>query len=175
MNIDRENITSFIEGNIDSFELIYKETSDFVYRVVFKMVHSRQEAEDLTQDIFIKIFEKREKFNNRSSLKTWIYRLATNYTLTYLKKKNSFINKIFKYESTVYVDDDIENDEEIKIINKLLDKINPDYRICLLLKENEKMNYEEISNVLDIKIGTVRSRINRAKQQLITLYRKEIN
>lgn len=180
--VNQETVAAFIDGDLKAYELIYNDTKSFVYSTIFKMVNDKQKAEDLMQDVFIRIFEKRKKFNNQSSIKTWIYRIAINYTLNDIKKNRRFLNKIFKYEFFSYVaNDDCEDQERLKkekdigIINVLLDKINPDYKICLLLKENEKMSYEEIASILGINIGTVRSRINRAKIKLINLYRKEVS
>jgi len=168
-------IDHFIAGDVDALEQIYNETKDFVFRVIFKMVHNQLEAEDLMQDVFIKLFETRNKFLRQASLKTWIYRLAVNHTLNHIKKRKRAFARVLKFETDSPVVDITEGfieADNINLIQRLLDKINPDYKICLLLKENEKMSYENIAQTLGINIGTVRSRINRAKQHLVELYKK---
>jgi len=172
---DTSFINSFKDGDMQSFETIYNETKDFVYRIIYKMVQNQPEAEDLMQDTFIRLYEKRQKFTHRSSLKTWIYRIAVNHTINHLNKKKRLSINIYKLEIRTTTDTAEEANEDIKIIHKLLDKINPSYKICSLLKENEKMKYDDIAKTLGINIGTVRSRINRAKKQLVKLYKKEVS
>ncbi|OGI07098.1 MAG: hypothetical protein A2Y40_02210 [Candidatus Margulisbacteria bacterium GWF2_35_9] len=160
---------------MEAFEWIYNETKEFVFKIIYKMVHIPQEAEDLMQDTFIKLYEKRRTFKNQSSIKTWIYRMAVNNTLNHLKKKKRFNEGILQYRPEQEEVDTNDNEAKTRIVQNLLSKINPSYKICLLLKENEKMSYADIAKTLDINIGTVRSRINRAKKELVKLYKKEVS
>jgi len=160
---------------MEDFEHVYEQNKDFVFRVVYKMVQNQQIAEDLVQDTFIRVFEKREKFQAKSTLKTWIFRIATHITLSYLAREKTRNNARFIWP---FQHDDfsqeIESSVDVDQLKKWLKEVTPSYRICLILKETEDLSYQDIAQTLGININTVRSRINRAKKQLVTLSRRRI-
>ncbi|MFC1771090.1 RNA polymerase sigma factor [Candidatus Margulisiibacteriota bacterium] len=169
-------IDAFVLGDLYAFERIYELTNKFVYNVIFRMVKNEFEAEDLTQDIYIKVYENRASYKKQSDIKTWIYRIAFNNTLNHIKKQNRIFSFITELGRGVIFNDDYqeENDEnDIKLVYEVLKRIKPEFRICIILKDIENKSYEEIALILEINIGTVRSRLNRGRQQFVKLYKRE--
>lgn len=172
-------VDNFIGGDQESFRIIYEKTKDLIFSVVYRMLRSREEAEDLMHDIYIMVFEKRDKYDKKkASFKTWLYRIAVNHTLNHIKKKKWLSMNLFKFEKNEEDKDILTNivkKEERAKMEELLDKVRPEYKVCLILNDIEERPYEEIAQILKINIGTVRSRIHRGRKQLLELYRKEVS
>ena len=155
-------------GDMDAFESLYKEQELFVWKIVCRMMDNIQDREDVFQDVFIKIYQNIDKFQFRSKFSTWVYKIAMSTILNYMEKykRRVIINNLFFREAPVQDDDmnlDPDADKEVANILKIL---NPIQRSCVVLKEIEDLSYKEISEVLKIKIGTVRSNLNRARELL---------
>ncbi len=170
-------IEPFIAGDQDVFKFIYQETSSFLFRVIYRMVKSKQEAEDLLQDVYLKIFENKSSYNQeKASFNTWVYRIAVNHTLNYLKRRSrlTFLEGeplLSSYEEDHL--DKLSGQEDLATVRRALAAVKPDFRVCLVLADVEERSYEEIAAILNIKIGTVRSRLNRGRKALLKIYRKE--
>jgi RNA polymerase sigma-70 factor (ECF subfamily) len=172
--IDEKVVKSFQAGELWAFEKIYQEISSFIYNVVLKMTKSPEETEDLTHDIFIKIYNSSKKFNRSVKLTTWAYRIAINHTLNHIKRKKTLITKL----SEVFFHRDNHNSEEPvgdsdirEIVHRILSKIKPEFRICLILREFEDQSYHDIADILKISLGTVKSRISRGKTEFLRFYK----
>lgn len=167
------------EGDLRSFEAVYKATSGFVYNVALRVVNNREDAREVAQEVFLTMHRKLNSFRFESSLKTWIYRITVNCALNYAQKAAKTRNKETQYQDTfmcVAEDKNIAEEEETgEAINELLAKINPEQRACVVLRSIEGLSYQEIAQTLQININTVRSRLNRAREKLLTLRRKVTN
>lgn len=172
-NIPEETITRAAQGDISAFEEIYKNTSVFVYNVAWRMLHSREDAQEIAQDVFTTVFKKLKDFRFESSLKTWLYRITVNLSINRLKKMNKERNANISFddaiknpeiEENLRIDQNasIDADQE-KLLNSLLACLNPDQKACIILRNIEGLSYQEIANSLKIKINTVRSRLKRAR------------
>ncbi len=170
--ISSKIVQEFKDGNKTAFSTIYEETKKFIFNVVYKMVLNREEAEDLMHDIYIKIYENRAKFNHVFEIKTWIYRVAVNYVLNHQKRKKWLFLKQFDiaffYNNQAPMEEANEEGRAMKLLEKLPDK----YKMPIILKDIEELSYERIAEVLNIKIGTVRSRLNRGRSKLLALYKR---
>ncbi|MBP9853761.1 MAG: RNA polymerase sigma factor [Candidatus Omnitrophica bacterium] len=162
------------QGDIAAFEQVYKTYSQFVYNVAYRMAGKIEEAEEITQEVFITIHQKLEKFRFESSFKTWIYRITVNSSINYFKKMRK--NKTVPYEDQyeyeqpdhpVYSDMDKEANQSL--IQKFLDYLNPDQRACIVLRNIEGLSYEEMARSLNININTVRTRLKRAREKLLSI------
>jgi len=167
-------------GHRDSFEAIYQAFSSFVYNVALRVVQNQQDAEEITQDVFLTLYKKLGTFRGESSFKTWIYRITMNITLNYIKKENRNKNKTVAFdesmtmvESSNNIASTIQKEDHECYIQKLLDLLNPDQRACIVLRSIEGLSYQQISDVLKVNINTVRTRIKRAREVMLTL-RKEV-
>src|SRR3989338_7984914 len=160
------------QGDLASFEVIYKATSEFVYNVAFRIVNQREDAEEVTQEVFLIVYQKLKSFRFESSFKTWVYRITANSAINFAKKNGK---KTMEYNEQVAgtVQNDthkeIEREHQGKIVEQLLEAINPEQRACVTLRNMEGLSYQEIAKVLRININTVRSRLKRAKEKLLSL------
>jgi len=170
--ISKETTDAFISGDLKAFEEVYKGTFKTIFQLVYRMTGTRQDAEDITQDIYVRAYEKRSLYKkDRSALSTWLYRIAVNFTLNALRSrkrwgKESFIDNMGAAEAL------IENLGDSELMEELLKLLNPDFKACLIMREVEERPYGEIADMLKISIGTVRSRINRGRSQLKKLFKE---
>ena len=166
------------EGDIGSFEAIYKSTAGFVYNVAHRIVYNAQDAEEVTQELFLNVYHKLKDFRLESSLKTWIYRITVNCAINYSKKRSREREKKTEYRNNLnpwqLLDEpELDNQRHKEIIEIFLKILNPDQRICVVLRSIEGLSYQEIAETLKISINTVRSRLKRAREKLLAA-RKEV-
>jgi RNA polymerase sigma-70 factor (ECF subfamily) len=159
-----------------SFDELYKEFAGFVYNVALRIAANATDAEELTQEVFITVLKKVHTFSGLSSIKTWLYRVTVNTTLNYLKKKSRGRKKEVELDDTIAQsvagyrdtpDDEINKSFASQRVNKLLDSLPQEQKVCIVLRELEGLSYEEISEVTGVNINTVRTRIKRAREMLI--------
>ncbi|OPX28018.1 MAG: hypothetical protein B1H08_06695 [Candidatus Omnitrophica bacterium 4484_171] len=179
-NIPRDTIERASNGDIGAFEEIYTSYSGFVYNVALRIVNNTSDAEEVTQDVFMKIYKSLRNFRFESSFKTWVYRITANTAINTYKKISKESKHRGDYDialKTHAADDKTEEcfkkEENEKLLGYLLDKLSIKQRSCIVLREVEGLSYEEISKVLGININTVRSRIKRARLALLA-YGKEV-
>lgn len=174
MQIDERIVNDFVAGDIDAFKTVYETTRQMMYGVIYKMTGNTHDAEDLLHDIYVKAYEKRALYKrSKSALHTWIYTIAVNHTLNTLKKKQRWNSDSIIADDSLRIDDFTErlaNQSDWNLVQLILEKINPDYKTCIILKDVEEKSYEEIAGILDISIGTVRSRIHRGRKCLQNLF-----
>lgn len=165
-------------GDIDAFEEIYKISSGYVYTIILKVVGNKEDAEEVTQDVFISVYKNLKRFGFRSSFKTWLYRIAVNRAINmFNKRKKERPRKVLFDENIDYAREendtktDIDKKHDEKVLEAILEELPPDQKACLVLKEIEGMKYEEIAQTLNINLNTVRSRLKRAREKLISSVR----
>ncbi len=179
-DIDIKLIKKSANGNLDAFEQIYKTASPYIYTIVYQVTNNEEDAQDVTQEVFIKVYNSLSSFNFKSSFKTWIYKVALNTALNTVKKRTRDMRKIEEYNdaakgSSFHADTDpIHNNDNDFNIEEVLKILNPDQRACILLREVEGLSYKEIAEALKININTVRSRLKRARLALAASYGRRI-
>lgn len=158
-------------GDISSFELLYKETSCFVYNVALRVLNNSEDAEEVAQEVFVMVYRKLKYFRFESSVKTWIYRIAVNRALNLAKRRSreKMIYKEYEKESYVNKATPPRADKDKTAVETLLSGVGPDQRACIVLRNIEGLSYKEISETLKININTVRSRLSRAREKLLAL------
>jgi len=165
-----------------TFENVYKENADMVLNLAYRMTGREEVARDLSQDIFIKVYRNQEYFREESKISTWIYRIALNHIINYMKResrmsifdfsdeKNTVLaNEDLTYQQTntpVRPDQKLENEQKEMIVRKLINDLPVKYRIPLLLFRYEDLTYQEIAQNLSISLSAVETRIHRAKKKL---------
>lgn len=167
-------------GDLDSFERIYEASSNYVYNIAFRMTNNREEAEEITQDVFLKIYNNLKDFQFRSNIKTWIYRITVNLAINACKKSSRHIKKRADYDEDILYKPTsevlkarLDKEENEMLVKRLLGLLNPDQRTAVVLRDIEGLSYKEIADTLRININTVRSRLKRARETLLTLRQKE--
>jgi RNA polymerase sigma-70 factor (ECF subfamily) len=167
------------QGDMGAFEEVYKASSSFVYNVALRVVNNREDALEVAQEVFMIIHDKLKTFRFESSFKTWVYRITANYAINYAKKNSRA--KTVPYEDAfgegaVLSDAQTRMDQEHQnqLVEKLLGELNPDQRACVVLRDIQGLSYEEIAQALNININTVRSRLKRSREKLLTI-RKQVD
>lgn len=175
LDISNQIIERAAAGDIDAFEEIYRAASGFVYNVALRMTNNREDAAEVTQDVFMKAYNNLKDFQFRSSLKTWLYRITANTAINHYKKGAKHARGRIEFEPALdYGQQDkdpavdlIEKEEREKQVSSLLEAVPPEQRACLVLREIEGLSYKEIAEALKININTVRTRLKRARQKLL--------
>ena len=182
LDITEEVITKAANGDMESFELIYRHYSRFVYNVAYRVVCNQEDAEEITQDVFVIIHKKLGSFRFASALKTWVYRVTMNTAINYAKKAGrergravEFNEEITMTESSTKQEVVIEEDSNKQVIESLLNSLSADQRACLVLRSIEGLSYQQIADALNININTVRTRIKRGREALMALKKEVIN
>lgn len=159
-----------------SFELIYNDTANFVYNVALRILNNSEDAEEVTQEVFMTVYHKLKYFRFESSIKTWIYRITVNRAINLAKKRSREKMVRAEYEKELYSNTETRPEKEKRsgIMEELLKSVDPDQRACLVLRNMEGLSYKEISNALKININTVRSRLRRAREKLLALRKARV-
>ena len=167
--------------NKELFAEIVSRYQNKIYSYTRRLVNDGEEAEDLTQDVFIKVYKNLNGFDVKRKFSSWIYRIAHNESVNFIKKKSYF--KILSIEQNEFLKNTMATTENLieKIIEKensqkvreLLGKLSFRYKEILVLRYFEEKTYEEISDILRMPTNTVGTLINRAKGQLEKMAREE--
>lgn len=169
---DSELVRLASAGDRAAFAQIYERFYARAFRLAYSMTGNRAAAEDLTQEIFMRVFQRLENFGGQSSFATWFYRLAVNHSLNYRRKERFSVqdNHSDKLEFLANPSPQIES---VVLQNQLKDEIHGallelsnDMRMVIILKDIEGLNYDEIAERMSCSQGTVASRLNRARKQL---------
>lgn len=174
MNDEEELIQSALAGNNSAFEVLVTRYQDRLYTAMISVVGSTDEAEDVVQEAFIQAYIKLDTFQQNSRFFTWLYRIAFNYALARRRRHRGHLSLEESREiagseptsKTEMPDTRMTRTEDVLLVHRALALVSEDHRSILVLREMEDMAYEDIAEVLQISIGTVRSRLNRARAAL---------
>ena len=174
---DEELIKEFQEGNEDAFVELVNRYKDRLTNFVFRMIGDIEQSEDIVQDTMIKLYQKKHYYREIPKFSTWIYTIARNQTNTELRKK--------KRKQTLYLSQMSKNEKDYELVAKqpeitkeleekylyekiqsCMNKLPNHYKTVIILRDIDQLSYEEISNIVSVPLGTVKSRINRARLQL---------
>lgn len=176
-NIDNDTIKKAATGDMEAFEAIYRVASGYVYTVALKVTRNSEDAEEVTQDVFLSIYKNLAKFQFRSSIKTWIYRITTNKAINAYRKRAKDNGKKVVFNDEVDLGEvntakasTLDNEDNKRMVNSMLESLPVEQRVCVVLKDIEGLKYEEIAKTLKVNINTVRSRLKRAREKLISQY-----
>lgn len=153
------------EGDREAQRTLYETCFPRVYRVIERMVGS-QDAADVTQDAFIKALTRLDQFHGESKFETWLYRLAVNEALQFLRRQKRRPLSTLEMEPVSRRPAATSRLEDRELLDRALATLEPELRAALLLREVGGMSYEEIADALGIPSGTVGSRLNRARRYM---------
>ncbi len=154
-------VSACIAGDRDAMQQIYQQCSGRVYALMVRIV-GRQDADDLTQQVFLQLFRKLDQFGGGAKLETWLYRLATNKALQHLRRKQRHAVQPLVAEPSVNDPNRLMELEQFQMLELALSRIDPELRAIISLKEEQGLSYREIAESIGIPEGTVGSRLNRA-------------
>ena len=182
---EKELIRQAKSGNLKAYEEIIGLYEKKVFSTIYYMVKNDNEVEDIAQEVFIKIYKNLGNFKEESSLYTWIYRITVNVCIDELKKRKKVVNleeKIDTKDGEVELqlsDDsksptDIAEDNDLKDkLEKCIKKLPESQRMMIILRDIKGFTYMEIAEIMKMNLGTVKSKINRARASLKELLEED--
>ena len=177
----RNNEAQLVElsqnGDSNAFEILFTTFKTRLHHSLFKILRNYHETEDIVQQAFLRAWEKIGTFKGNSNFYTWLYRIGFNLAITKINSsRENQIDEIFESKITAAenIEKDLESKELFNTVNKLLDEVPEEQRTAYVLCEVDSKNYEEIANITGVPVGTVRSRIFRARKYLIDNLQEQI-
>lgn len=177
MSDDFQLIAAIRRGETAAFETLVRKYQDRVFNVVRQVVGDHQEAEDLVQETFVQAYVKLDSFHGHSAFYTWLYRIAFNVSVSRRRRKRPLASissardehsggGIEPQDRGEAPGERLLREERAGLVQAALAALDEDFRTILVLREIEGFDYEAISEILDLPIGTVRSRLHRARSEL---------
>ena len=158
-------------GAMPSWAELVEEHADSVYRLAFRLAGNQQDAEDLTQETFMRVFRNLKTYKP-GTFEGWLHRITTNLFLDMVRHRSKIRMEALPEDYERVPGTDMTPEEAYNVANldpalqRALDGLAPDFRVAVVLCDIEGMSYDEIAETLGVKMGTVRSRIHRGRQQL---------
>ncbi|MEN6295432.1 MAG: sigma-70 family RNA polymerase sigma factor [Chloroherpetonaceae bacterium] len=183
---DREIVNRILDGDKNEFSKIEKRYSSLIYSLLRKMVRDPEDAKDLVQETFIKVYSNHASYNQIYPFSAWILKISSNTCIDFLRKKRIDMIPLEKStneddEGDFYIqipdrssipDENLINSEKIQNLNKLIDMLPETYKKIVKLRFEDDLNYSEIAETLEIPLGTVKTLIFRARKMLEILARE---
>ena len=169
---DRELIDATLRGDSAAFGALVRRYQDRLLSAVVHVSGSRDEAEDVVQEAFVQAYLKLTSFAGASSLYTWLYRIAFNTAISRRRKRRGGMEQARDLggseptDETEPAEDRLLRKERAAVVQRALAQLPDEFRTVLVLREMEGCDYDTIAQILDLPIGTVRSRLHRARLQL---------
>ena len=176
---DLELARAAAAGDATAFEKLYEQHSRRVYSLCLRMVASAPLAEDLTQEVFLQVYRKIGSFRGDSAFTTWLHRLTVNQVLMHFRKRGVKLERTSEEgDFTDVVETPLQSTRRISMINRLalekaIEQLPPGYRTVFTLHDIEGYEHVEISDLLDISIGTSKSQLHKARMRLRELLLKK--
>ena len=171
------------EGDLYSFDLLVKKYQKKIYTLAYRMVKNHDAADDMAQETFINAYSSIKSFKLGYSFYTWLYRICMNLTINYLKRQKFVISESHFEEEVNPLEKETESEDPLSLlvqkeqarkIEQAIDSLSPKYKAVFILKVHEDLSYEEIAQTLKISLGTVMSRLFRARERLRQLLKDAI-
>ncbi|MBZ4687245.1 MAG: polymerase sigma-70 factor, subfamily [Clostridia bacterium] len=167
------------KGDLESFNILVEKYQKHVYNIAYRFMGSREDASDAAQEAFLKAYRSISKFRNDASFKTWLYHITANVCRDELRKRKN--TSVISLDVPIMGDDGQEIDRQLKsgnpspeeqfevkenqsFVQEVINSLPEDYRIILILRELQGLSYEEITEALNCSMGTVKSRLSRARK-----------
>lgn len=173
--MDTQIIDEILNGNIDAFEKLVDKYQKLIFNFAFQITSNLNDAQDISQEVFIKIFKNLHKCKGKPSIKTWVYTITYNTSIDFIRKRNP---KILSFDKPVDKEGDFIMEmpsdeptpeqilifkENVKNIQNSIDKLNTSFKTMIFLRDIKGLSYNEIAEITNLNVGTVKSRLNRAR------------
>lgn len=167
------------KGNVDAFEELIKDYKKSAYHIALRVLRNVEDAEDVSQEALIKVFKNVQNFNMQSTFKVWMYRIVVNACFDFKRKKtidaysiNEAVN--FVGSNSNNPDAMIDNNFNSRMVSDAVNKLEDDFKTIIILRDIQGFSYNEISEILFCNLGTVKSRISRARKCLKEIIEDEL-
>ena len=181
INDDQHYIDKVLKGDTNSFANLVDKYKDLVYSLVIKMTKNREEAEEISQDTFIKAFQNLEKFKGESKFSTWLYKIAYRTCLDTLKKNknhrsNYDINEITlnHIKSTDSILNELERKDRAIVMKECLDKLPSEERSILWMFYFDELSLKEIIEVTNLSEANLKVKLHRARKRLLSILKDTV-
>ena len=176
---EQELIIGLKEGDNNAFKVLVESKQSLVYNTVLGLLQNVEDAEDVTQDVFIKVFESIHQFKGESALSTWIYRVSVTTALEFIRRKKR--KKRFGFLSPILGEDNeptldlpdfqhpgvsLDNKEKAAILFKAIEQLPENQKVAFILNKVEGLSYQEVSEIMKTSLSAVESLLHRAKTNL---------
>ena len=171
---DQQLISQTLDGQTAAFGMLVRKYQNRLFNSMVHLLRNQSDAEDVVQDAFLLALRKLDSFQGNSQFYTWLFRIAHNTAISKLRRKKPTVS-LESTESNQRLDfpddgpavsEDLERRERQSGLMRAMDMLSGEHREILILREMEEQSYETISEILDLPVGTVRSRLHRARSQL---------
>jgi RNA polymerase sigma factor (sigma-70 family) len=176
---DAALIKRALKGDQKAFRRLRMKYYDAIYNAIYRMIHDKEEVSDLTQEAFIKAFTSLTSFNDEYAFSTWLFKIATNNSIDYIRRKKLQTFSIDKPieskdsdytfeipDSTYEADTELIANQRKKFLDDAIASLPPRYRQVIILRHVEEKEYQEIAKLLKLPLGTVKAHIFRARELL---------
>jgi RNA polymerase sigma-70 factor (ECF subfamily) len=181
---DQRLIAECLDGDTAAFGELVRRYQDRLYNTVYRLVENPEDAQDVVQDAFLNAYQSLDGFKGDSLFFTWLYRIAVNTAISHRRKQRVLLsidagpngaNRVQPLDVSAYSrpGEALERAEQDQRLHHALSRLSPEHRAVLILKDMEGQKYEEMADVLGVPIGTIRSRLHRARAELRQLLRQE--
>jgi RNA polymerase sigma-70 factor (ECF subfamily) len=174
MEID-ELVGKIKSGDMEAWNMMINRYSKKVYNLALNFAGNYDDASDITQDIFLKVYNNIDKFQDDKNFNSWLLKLSRNYCIDYWRKNKNYKQRL-ELNDNLYNEQAQENikspeesvihTDEIQFLREKLKLLSPDLRSLIIMRDIQNYSYQEIADYLDIPLGTTKSRINRARLKL---------
>lgn len=181
------------KGDSEATERLILRYQNRVYNIIYRMCGNADDAAELTQDTFVKVIENIDRFAGNSTFYTWVFRIAVNLTLNFCQRRSkvayhsidveqhdqnwqatALLKKFLSNETSPDPALVAQNHELLRLLQETLAELDEPHRAVIVLRDIEQMTYEQIAKVLNLQMGTVKSRLNRARCNLRDLLEKRL-
>jgi len=174
---DAECVRRVQEGDTNSFEILVRRHEKEVFNLIYRLLGNYDEALEIAQEVFLSAFKSIHQFRGEANFSTWLYRIGLNHASTRRKSLHSSQQRYVPLDGTEVIADgaldpvkNVEHKEIQQRVQQALNSLDPEDARIILLRDLQDAPYEDVAEILDIPVGTVKSRLHRARQALrITL------
>ena len=174
MNNDTQLIAATLAGDSSAFGDLVVRYQDRLFNMLVRLVGCEQEARDVAQEAFLQAWQKLSSFRGNAKFTTWLYRVAFNIAISRRRKAKPALSvERLREEAgeepadhTLQPDEPLMTQERIAMVERALSELKEEQRFIVTLREMDELSYEEIAEILDVPVGTVRSRLFRARDEL---------
>ena len=172
---DAECVRRVQQGDTDSFEVLVRRHEKAIFNLVYRLLGNYDEAAEVAQEVFLSAFKSIHQFRGEANFSTWLYRIGLNHASTRRKSLQTSQQRHIPLDGTEVIADgavdpakNVEHKEIQQRVQQALNSLDPEDARIVLLRDLQDIPYEDVAEMLDIPVGTVKSRLHRARQALKT-------
>lgn len=190
-DLEKALINKAKQGNMTAFEKLITSHERTVYNIAYRMLNNEEDAKDISQEVFIKVYKNLNKFDETSKFSTWIYKITVNTCIDEIRKRkgketssidelvntdDSEVQKQIKAEALT-PEESLIIKENVKYLKEAIDLLSENHKSLIILRDIQGFSYAEIADITNSSLGTVKSRLTRAREHLknILLDNKELS